>query len=74
MIGTGGLRILVDRKVDYSKSRNLIMTSVVFVAGLSGLTIQIGTVAISGMTLGALTGLFFGIVFFIFDKLGVKSN
>ncbi len=74
MIGTGGLRILVDRKVDYSKSRNLIMTSVVFVAGLSGLTIQFGTVAISGMTLGALTGLFFGIVFFIFDKLGVKSN
>ncbi|MEA4890968.1 MAG: uracil permease [Peptococcaceae bacterium] len=74
MIGTGGLRILVDRKVDYSKSRNLVMTSVVFVAGLSGLTLHIGSVAISGMTLGALTGLFFGIVFFIFDKLGVKSN
>jgi uracil permease len=73
MIGTSGLRILVDRKVDYSQSRNLVMTSVVFVAGLSGLTLQLGQVGISGMTLGALSGLFFGILFYIFDKLGIKS-
>lgn len=39
MIGTSGLRILVDKKVDYGKNRNLILTSVVFVAGLSGLTL-----------------------------------
>lgn len=73
MIGTSGLRILVDRKVDYGRSRNLVMTSVVFVAGLSGLTINVGQVGISGMTLGALTGLFFGIVFYLFDKLGVQA-
>ncbi len=70
MIGTSGLRILVDRKVDYGNPRNLVMTSVVMVAGLSGLSISIGQVGISGMTLGALTGLFFGIVFFLFDKIG----
>lgn len=74
MIGTSGLRILVDRQVDYGKSRNLIMTSVVFVAGLSGLSIQMGEVCISGMTLAALTGLFFGITFFLFDKLGVDTK
>jgi len=74
MIGTSGLRILVDREVDYGKSRNLVMTSVVFVAGLSGLTLNLGQVGISGMTLGALVGLLFGIVFYIFDKLGVKAQ
>jgi len=50
------------------------MTSVVFVAGLSGLTLNLGQVGISGMTLGALVGLLFGIVFYIFDKLGVKAQ
>ena len=55
MIGTSGLRILVDKKVDYGKNRNLILTSVVFVAGLSGLTLTVGSVSITGMTLAAVT-------------------
>ena len=38
MIGTSGIRLLVDQKVDYSKSDNLILTSVIFIAGLSGLS------------------------------------
>ena len=33
MIGTSGIRLLVDGKVDYSRSRNLVLTSVVFVTG-----------------------------------------
>ena len=37
MIGTSGLRMLVDNQVDYSKSRNLALTSVVFIVGLSGI-------------------------------------
>ncbi len=73
MIGTSGLRILVDRKVDYGKPKNLIMTSIVFVAGLSGLTVKIGVVEIAGMTLGALIGLLFGILFYVFDKLGISE-
>ena len=43
MIGTSGLRILVDSKVDYSKSKNLILTSVIFVTGLSGITLKFGS-------------------------------
>ena len=42
MIGTSGLRILVDKQVDYSKSRNLTLTSVIFVIGLSGISLNIG--------------------------------
>ncbi len=74
MIGTSGLRILVDRQVDYGKSRNLVMTSVIFVAGLSGLTVHIGQVGISGMALSAIVGILFGIVFYVFDKLGVNTD
>lgn len=35
MIGSSGIRLLVDQKVDYSKSENLILTSVIFIAGLN---------------------------------------
>ena len=33
MIGASGLRILVDSRVDYGRSRNLMLTSIVFVTG-----------------------------------------
>ena len=40
MIGTSGIRILVDSKVDYGKSRNLALTSVIFVTWRSGITVR----------------------------------
>ena len=43
MIGTSGLRMLVDNQVDYSKSRNLALTSVVFIVGLSGIALNLAT-------------------------------
>ena len=69
MIGTSGLRILVDNKVDYSKNRNMVLTSVIFVVGLSGVTLSLGNVALSGMTLAAIVGMLMSLLFFVFDKL-----
>lgn len=74
MIGTSGLRILVDKKVDYGKNRNLILTSVVFVAGLSGLTITIGSVSITGMTLAAVTAVIISLIFFLLDKAKLMND
>ena len=74
MIGTSGLRILVDKGVDYSKNRNLILTSVVFVAGLSGLTISFGSVSISGMTLAAVTAMVISLIFYGLDKGGLMND
>lgn len=74
MIGTSGLRILVDKKVDYGKNRNLILTSVVFVAGLSGLTITIGAVSITGMTLAAVTAVIISLIFFLLDKAKLMND
>ena len=69
MIGTSGLRILVDNQVDYSKNRNMVLTSVIFVVGLSGVTLSLGNVALSGMTLAAIVGMLMSLLFFVFDKL-----
>ena len=74
MIGTSGLRILVDKKVDYSKNSNLILTSVVFVAGLSGLTLNFGTVSLSGMTLAALTAVVISLAFYLLGKAKLMND
>ena len=74
MIGSSGLRILVDKQVDYSKNKNLILTSVVFVAGLSGLTLNFGNLSISGMTLAALTAVVISLAFYLLDKAGLMND
>lgn len=74
MIGTSGLRILVDKQVDYSKNSNLILTSVVFVAGLSGLTLTFGSVSITGMTLAALTAVVISLIFYLLGRAGLMND
>lgn len=69
MIGTSGLRILVDNHVDYAKSTNMILTSVVFVTGLSGAVVTIGTVELKGMVLACVVAMLLSLLFYIFDKL-----
>ena len=74
MIGASGIRVLVDRKVDYSKSQNLILTSVVFVAGLSGLNIKLGQVPLTGMTLAAVTAMILSLLFYILNRLKLTND
>lgn len=74
MIGTSGLRILVDAQVDYGKSRNLTLTSVIFVIGLSGIAINIGSVSLTGMVLACVVGMGLSLIFFILDKLHLTND
>ena len=74
MIAASGIRLLVDKKVDYSKSRNLAMTAVVFVTGLSGAAIQIGEVQLTGMCLATIVGIAMGLIMFIIDKAGLAND
>ncbi|MDO4481188.1 MAG: uracil permease [Bacillota bacterium] len=74
MIAASGLRLLVDQKVDYSKSRNLALTSVVFVTGLSGAFIKIGEVQLTGMCLATIVGMVLGLLFYIIDRLGLAND
>ena len=56
VIAASGIRMIVEAKVDYSKSRNLILTAVIFIVGLSGMSIRLGEVDLQGMALAAVTG------------------
>ncbi len=74
MIGTSGIRIMVDSQVDYSKSRNLTLTSVVFVTGLSGAAISFGNVQLTGMVLACIVGMILSLLFYAFDKFKLTND
>lgn len=74
MIGTSGLRILVDKRVDYGKSVNLILTSVVFVTGLSGVVVQVGTTSLTGMVLACITAMLMSLLLYLFDKFNLLNK
>ena len=74
MIGTSGLRILVDSKVDYGKSRNLALTSVIFVTGLSGIAVNIGDIQLTGMVLACVVGMILSLVFYVLDKYNLTND
>lgn len=74
MIGVSGLRILIDEKVDYSNTVNMILTSVVLVTGLSGVTITIGNITLAGMVLSAMVGILLSLLFYIFAKLHLLNE
>lgn len=73
MIGASGIRLLVDKQIDYSKNKNLVTTSVVFVAGLSGLTISFGGVEFSGMVLASIVAVVLSLLFAFFDRSGITQ-
>lgn len=74
MIGASGIRILVDAKVDYAKSQNLILTSVIFVVGLSGIAISIGNVELKGMVLSSVVGMVLSLIFHFLDKAKLTND
>lgn len=74
MIGTSGIRLLVDQKVDYSISKNLILTSVIFTTGLSGLTVKFGAINLSGMVLASVLAVVLSLVFYMCQKLNLLNE
>ncbi len=74
MIAVSGLRTLVESKVDYSKARNLILTSIVFIVGLSGVTIQIGEVPLKGMGLATIVAMIVSLFFQLLDCLHLSNE
>lgn len=70
MIGASGIRLFVDRKVDFSQSKNLILCSVIFIAGLSGLSIEFFGVKLQGMVLASVVAVILSLLFYLFDRMG----
>ena len=74
MIGTSGLRILVDSKVDFARSRNQALTSVIFVTGLSGIAIKIGNIQLTGMVLACVVGMLLSLIFYGLDRMKLTND
>lgn len=74
MIGTSGIRLLVDQKVDYSKSINLILTSVIFIAGLSGLSVKCGSIQLQGMVLASVVAVLLSAFMTLLKKLNLINQ
>lgn len=74
IIGASGIRMLVEAKVDYSKSQNLILTSVVLVIGISGASVQIGEVSLTGMGLATIVAIILSLFFKILEVLNLSNE
>ncbi len=74
MIAASGIRLLVEAKVDYSRSRNLALTSIVFITGLSGVSIPIGAVQLKGMALATIVGMVLSLLFYVIDRLHLAND
>ena len=74
MIGASGMRILVDSQVDYGRSRNLMLTSIVFVTGLSGIKVNFGNIQLTGMVLACVVAMILSLIFYILDKLKLTND
>lgn len=74
VIAASGIRMLVEARVDYSQPRNLILTSVVLVIGLSGASINIGSVPLNGMGLATVVAILLSLCFALFDAFGLSND
>lgn len=78
VIAASGIRMIVEAKIDYSKSKNLVLTALVFVVGISGISINIGTaespIQLKGMVLATLAGIILSLIMYLIDKLGLSNE
>ncbi len=74
VIAVQGFRMYVEQKVDFSKNHNMVLGAVVFVVGVSGAAINIGSVELKGMALAAVTGVLMSLIFWLFEKLKVMND
>jgi len=75
VIASSGIRMLVEEKVDYSKSKNLMLTSVVLIVGLSGAHIIVGKdIRISGMVLATLLSIALSLILKLLEVSGLVNK
>ena len=74
VIAASGLRMLIEAKVDYSKSRNLLLSAIILVVGISGVSIKLGQTQLRGMVLATIVGMLLSLFFFLLDKWGLTAE
>lgn len=74
IISAQGVQLLVDRKVDYKKITNQIITSATLLAGLSGVSINLKVAEINGLSLGLLVGVILNWSFKLLSYFGLINE
>jgi len=74
VIAVQGFRMFVEQKVDFSKNSNMVLGAITFVVGVSGASINIGTVQLKGMAFAAISGVILSLLFYLFGKLGLMNK
>jgi uracil permease len=78
VIAASGIRMLVEAKVDYSNPKNLILTTVVLVLGLSGATLAFEIFslefALKGMALATVASIVLSLFFTVLEKLKLLND
>ena len=72
-IAASGIRMLVEKHVDYTRSKNLILTAVTMICGLSGATVAVGPVQLKGMGLATVVAMILGLAFLLFERLHIDN-
>ena len=72
-IAAAGIRMLVEKHVDYTRSKNLILTAVTMICGLSGATVVLGPVQLKGMGLATVVAMTLSLAFLLFEKLRLDN-
>lgn len=74
VIAASGLRILVESKVDFAKSQNLILTSVILVIGISGASVNLFKISLEGMGLATVVAILLSLFFKVINVLNVSNE
>ena len=72
-IAASGIRMLVEKHVDYTRSKNLILTAVTMICGLSGATVVVGPVQLKGMGLATVVAMILSLAFVLFERLHIDN-
>lgn len=62
VIAASGLRILIEKQVDFNQKRNLIIASTILVIGIGGLNFNFGSFSLSGMALATVIGIVLNLI------------
>ncbi|MDD4922310.1 MAG: uracil permease [Bacteroidales bacterium] len=74
VIAVQGFRMFVEQKVDFSKNRNMVLGAVTFVVGVSGASVNIGSVQLKGMAFAAIAGVVLSLIFWGLSKFNLMNE
>lgn len=73
-IAASGIRMLIEKEVDFTRAKNLILTAVTMISGLSGATVVLGPVQLKGMGLATVVAMLLSLAFLFFRKTHMDND